>query len=682
METARELSNHRQDEKVLEQERNLLQTVMDNIPDFVVVKDAQSRFITVNAALLHALGLTSVQQIVGKTDHDFSPPEMAAHYQEDDRKVRESGEPLLHREELHLDAQGNERWLLTSKIPIRDGTANVTGTVSIHRNITELKRAQEEIAKARDKALEASRMKSEFLANMSHEIRTPMNGVLGMAGLLLDTELTSEQRDYGETIRNSAEALLTVINDILDFSKIEAGKMTIEPGSFDMRLVMEETADLLAVRAEQKGIELVCRCVPDIPASLLGDAGRIRQVLMNLAGNAIKFTERGHVIAEVQCLKQTEQSVTLQIQVRDTGIGIPAEKLHFIFEKFTQADASTSRRFGGTGLGLAISKQLVELMGGELQASSVVGEGSTFTVVLPLPMGAPLPAAEPVFAGFSGVRALAVDDNPVNRQLLHEMLTQFGMIVHLEDSAQKGIARLREARESGRPFQVALVDYQMPEMDGEDMAVAVKEDPVLADTTPLILLSSVDRSVMRSPGEAGFAAILSKPVRRRSLLEAIAGVLRPSGQASLGVRRAPAALSTASCVGESGKPLRVLLAEDNVVNQKVAVRMLEKVGCRVDVAANGKEAVAMVDTFHYDVVFMDCQMPEVDGFEATAQIRLRPGQAQHVPIIAMTANAMQGDRERCLECGMSDYLSKPIRLNDLVAALRKWTQRARAPALS
>ncbi len=653
-------------EEALDRERSLLHTLVECLPDYIYAKDAESRFLLVNKAGARMIGRCPPAELLGKTDRDFYSEELASKYIADERRLLVTGQALINQEEPCVDLEtGAAKWLLTSKVPFRDGSGKVQGLVGLGRDITASKAAAAQLRAAKEDAEAASRAKSEFLANMSHEIRTPMNGVLGMVELALDTDLTAEQRDCIETARASAEVLLTVINDILDFSKIEAGKIELDPKEFNLRDALDKAVRGIAVQAHEKGLELVCEAAPDVPETVVGDASRLRQVVVNLAGNAIKFTERGEVAIHAGVERTEGADVVLHFVVSDTGIGIPAEKLTSIFGAFSQADASTTRRYGGTGLGLSISSRLVELMGGRIWVESEPGLGSRFHFTARCGVSGLAPeGARPVEAPqLAGVRVLAVDDNATNRRVLEGLLGRWGMESICVDGAAAALEALARAQTAGIPFQLMISDVHMPDIDGFSLAATVLRNPDWEGLRVVLLTSASRNGDSARCRELGVHAYLTKPVCRADLLVTLLTVL--GGRSS--PDRAP---RTAHQPLDNRRRLRVLLTEDNPVNQKVAARLIEKQGHTVEIATNGLQALAALEKAEFDLVFMDVQMPEMDGLEATARIRKNEAATgRHQLIIAMTAHAMKGYKDMCLTAGMDAYIAKPLNPASLVGLL-------------
>jgi PAS domain S-box-containing protein len=640
----------------------LLTTMMNVLPHQLYVKDAAGRFITANAAAQLARGVDPAadatgqgEGVVGKTDFDFLPRDLAQRLHEEEQEVLRSGWPVVNRE-LRMDWDGQRRWASLTLVVVRDPDGTAVGLVGLSHDITERKAEEDELRKAKEAAEAASRVKGEFLANMSHEIRTPMNGIIGMTQVALETDLNPMQREYLRMVRASAEALLTVINDILDFSRIEAHKLDLEAVPFLLRDTVADALQALGLRAYHKGLELVCHVAVEAPETVVGDPMRLRQVLVNLIGNAIKFTDRGEVGLHVEVESRADDGVRLHFAVSDTGVGIPVEKRQVIFDPFTQADSSTTRKFGGTGLGLAISRRLVEMMGGRLWVDSEVGRGSTFRFTA---LFAAFPAGRPTDpVRLEDLPVLVVEGHATNRGILAEMLAGWGLRPTAVADDRQALAALNEFARKGTAFALAVLGVPPSDADSPALAGRIRELPEGA-ALPLIVLSpEFPRDAHKVP-ELGVVAWLMKPVKQSALWNA---VLTALGRIAP-VRATPADPAVVPALRPG---LHVLLAEDNVVNQTVAVSVLERRGCRVAVAADGLAAVAAWEREAFDVVLMDVQMPTMDGFEATAAIRAREaGTGRRTPIVAMTAHAMKGDRERCLRAGMNDYVSKPLQEGEL-----------------
>ena len=670
-----DITERKQAEEALQASEERTRLLLDSTAEAIYGIDLDGHCTFANPACLRILGYTEVEAVLGRNMHDL------LHHSRADGSPLPATECRIYQafqkgEPIHVDDEVLWRADLTCfpaeywSYPVRREGETI-GSVVTFLDITDRKRAQQGMLKAKEAAEAANQAKSRFLANMSHEIRTPMNGVIGMAGLLLDTKLTAEQRQYAEIVRTSGEALLAVVNDILDFSKIEARKLGLETVDFDLHTVLEYAVGVLVAKASEKMVELTCEVEPGVSCRLRGDPGRLRQVLVNLMGNAVKFTPQGEITLRVRTEREDARNVTLRFSVRDTGIGFPQDRASTLFEPFVQGDGSRTRRYGGTGLGLAISKQLVEMMGGRIWVESKEDKGSTFRFTATFERQPPAAMESiDVSRNLEGMKILVVDDNATNRAMLCRLLGYWGCRPEGTGEGRSALAILRRAAQAADPFSTALVDMSLPGIPGEDLGRKIKEDPQLMSIN-LILMTGFGQQCDRAHLQSwGFAGQVSKPVWDHTLRD----VLRPAGPvegaSSKQVVEGTPRLSTANMP----YPARILVAEDNLTNQAVAVAMLNKLGYRADLAANGSEAIQTLREADYDVVLMDCEMPEMDGYEATRRIRQHATGARNpcIPVIAVTADAMSGDKEKCLQAGMSDYLPKPIEPRKLAAVLEKW----------
>lgn len=658
----------------LADERNLLRTLIDIIPDQIYIKDRLSRFILNNKAHLHALGAKRQEDVLGKTDINVFPIKHSKAYYEDEQKILKTGIPQKDKEEILINqSDGKEYWVSATKVRFEDSDGEVKGIVGISHDITERKKFEEELKAAKLAAEEASKAKSEFLANMSHEIRTPMNGIIGMTELALGSNLNSQQYDYMNIVKQSAVSLLDLLNDILDFSKIEAGKLELENINFDLRNILETVTSTMALQASSKQIELICNLDNSLPTALKGDPNRLRQIIVNLVGNAIKFTEKGEIVigATTDVTASENEHIRIHFSVKDTGIGIPQEKLNKIFDSFSQVDTSTTRKYGGTGLGLAISRKLTELMNGSIWVESTQGKGSTFNFTAEFETGNPvnhdLCSNLPDELGFKHV--LIIDDNSTNSLILKNTLEPLGFTCMISSSGKDGLERLYKSLNDGNLYPLILLDYHMPEMDGFEFVERVRSDNRY-DGVKIIMMSSItEKDDLNKRNHRGINRYLKKPVLQRDLLETILYTFK-----EIPVEKNSRGQNEAAII--PGRKLRILLAEDNIVNQKVAASLLiKKWGHEVTIANNGLEAVKALDKNEYDIVLMDIQMPDMDGMEATRLIRESDARQNNkkIPIIAMTAHAMKGDKEKFLDAGMNDYISKPINVEEFMSIIKKYS---------
>ncbi|TAP44665.1 PAS domain-containing hybrid sensor histidine kinase/response regulator [Arthrobacter sp. S39] len=650
-----------------------LGAIVNSSSDAILSTTPEGVITSWNPGAQHQYGYTA-EEAIGRDARFLLAPGGTAAAAEVFDKLRASGKAMSFEIE-HLTKDGAAISVSMTVSPIRDETGRLTGLATIARDITLRRAAEQELKAAREAALESSRLKSEFLATMSHEIRTPMNGVVGLTALLLETPLDETQQQYAQGVKGAGEALLALINDILDFSKLEAGKVDLDVRPFDPRALVEEVAGLLTEPAQVKNLELIAYCEPGVPARLHGDSGRIRQILLNLASNAVKFTAAGEVSIQVKVETPDARpgaTAMVYFEVRDTGIGIDPADHARLFESFSQADASTTRRYGGTGLGLAICRRLTEAMDGEIGLDSVLEEGSTFWFRIPLPVAAPSTDPVPAAGFLAGLRVLVVDDNATNRLVLESQLRGWKLQPEAVPDAKSALARAREAAAAGTPFDLAVLDLCMPDTDGLALAREIKADAGLADIQLIMLTSTMQVNAAEIAG-AGVREWLMKPVRSSEFYNRLVRLMSRREQAAATAAPAAAAASAAAPATPEGPSRgRILVVEDNEVNQLVARATVSKFGFAVDVVADGAEAVAATARSQYAAVLMDCHMPVMDGFEATRVIRNRDGKHSRLPIIAMTAGALDGDRERCLAAGMDDYLSKPVDAAELEAALARW----------
>ncbi len=652
--------------------------------------DLNDRYTYCSEKVIDSLGY-SAEEIIGKTPFDLIHPEDVQSIKEVYVNLVRNKEKLVNLENRNIHKNGDIKILLTNGVPILDKDGNLLGYRGVDTDITEQKRAEEEIIKAHmlteqrnielkaalsiseeltENAKQASRTKSIFLANMSHEIRTPMNGVIGMTDLLLDTELTPEQADYAGTVKQSANALMTIINNILDFSKIEAGRLELEEIDFDLRTMLKDITNLMLIQMDRKGIELILNIDHEVPSLLKSDPGRIRQVITNLLGNAVKFTSHGEIVLRVDIVKQFDDRALLKFSVSDTGIGIAPENLDTLFQPFTQADSSTTRKYGGTGLGLNISKQLADLLGGEIGAESTPGKGSVFWFTVEVKIRKPSRSVKVSVEEeedlLRSLKILIVDDNSANRRIISDMLDNLGCRYSETSNGQEALEILVKAYTEDDPFRIVVLDMELQDMDGETLGIRIKKDNRLSGTLQMIIFTSTAaRGDAARMSEAGFSAFLTKPATLSQFRECLVRVLIRNRETTEYDARG---IITKHSIAESRKEyLRILLAEDNLVNRKVALKILEKLGYTAHPVEDGKQAIEELEKNHYDLVLMDIQMPEMDGLEATRIIR-DPESAvidHNIPVIAMTAHAMEGDREKGIQAGMDDYITKPVHSDEI-----------------
>ncbi len=661
---------------------NLLTSLLDNVPDHVYFKDKKNRFIQASKSVAEQLGLKSVDELIGKTDFDYFTKEHAEPAYKDEQEVMRTATPIVGKIEKETYPDGRIVWVSTTKIPRYDGKGNIIGTLGISRDVTENKKREEELIEARAAAQKASQAKTTFLAIMSHEIRTPLNAIIGMCEILEETVLSKEQHDYLKVLREAGETLLAIINDVLDISKIECGDVQIEKSEFDLDGLVEKVSDILAIRAHKKGVELVDHISPNVPVNLIGDSYHVRQVLVNLIGNSIKFTDKGEVVLNIKlaeeegykCDIESENGVCLLFTVKDTGVGIPKERQGDIFDSFRQADSSTTRKFGGTGLGLSISKRLVELMGGEMWVESEERKGSEFFFTVQFEVQKTKKTRtfiDPAEVDVRGIPVLIVDDNATNRLILREILTAWDADVVEASGGKEAISIIKSARKEGKNFRLVLLDRRMPKVDGFKVAEAIREDKKSEETTTVMMLTSDYRvSDLTRIDKLGISCYLVKPIKRDELKNAIL--------TTLGLWKAKKKKKEIEKVKAIDLPaMKVLLVEDTEDNRLLINAFLKDSSVEIDEAENGKIAFEKFKKNVYDLVLMDMQMPVMDGYTATRKIRAwekRVG-AEETPVVALTAYALKGDAEKSLDAGCNTHVAKPVKMETLVEVLKEFADK-------
>ena len=672
-----DVTQQRDTENALAHERFLFSSLLDHSPDRIYFKDLESRFTRVSKSLTVKFN-RETNKILGRSDVDFFTEEFATRTRKDEQQIIETGESIVSKLEEEVYPDGKSTWCSTTKVLLQDENENIFGTFGISRDVTELMESRRKLQKALALADGASRAKSEFVANMSHEIRTPMNGIIGMSRLLAETSLDSNQAEYTSMISQASESLMGLLNDILDFSKIEAGKLELDKIPFNLSDSVGKTTQSLASRAMEKDLELACRISPALPERLIGDPSRLRQIIVNLVGNAIKFTDHGEVLVEVDSQAFDDKSVELHFSVKDTGIGIPANKQNLIFDEFSQADTSTTRRFGGTGLGLTICKQLVGLMGGKIWVESKVGVGTTFHFSANFPVAENQPSTSTFkLESLRGIRTLVVDDNQTNRRIVEEMLKSWELSPTAVDGGVSAITEMQNATKLGLPYQLVLLDCMMPGMDGFSVAELVSGNPVFSNPTIIMISSAAGLGDAMRCKDAGISHYMTKPVIKSELFDVIVDALGTEH-----AKEEPASVLEQRRIRDlkPARPLHILAVEDDEISQRVAVGYLEQAGHRVTLARSGREAISIVDSLgdrnneSFDLILMDVQMPDIDGIKTTTVIREREKKTgNRIPIIAATAAAMAGDRERCLAAGMDAYIAKPIQIELLFNTIEAQT---------